>query len=182
MFKKTIFALSVLCLSVGANAQVTNEEKTSTQNVEKQILTSAGLGYYSFDGFDNYGFVVQGTKMNGIGIDMALRANFEDHGNYNVDFGINYTFGLYQKNDLDLFLTLAAGPSFRTQDQYDGLDKHGNIKYKEKFMVDAFLNGRLGVRYKKFILSGGYFFWAPKFKFGKDYKADGFNVSLSYCF
>ena len=32
------------------------------------------------------------------------------------------------------------------------------------------------------MLSGGYYYWAPKFKFGKDYKVDGVNVTLAYCF
>ncbi len=49
-------------------------------------------------------------------------------------------------------------------------------------MVDGFVNGRLSVKYKKIMLSGGYYYWAPKFKFGKDYKADGVNVTLAYCF
>lgn len=181
MFKKTIISMCVLFCSLAVNAQ---ESTTNVSNVSKESTSFAafGLGYYGFDGMENYGLTIQGYNVNGASIDVALRANFEDHGNYNIDFGVNYTFGLYQKDDLGLYLTLAAGPSFRTQDQLDGFDKHDNPKYKSKIMVDGFVNGRLSVKYKAIMLSGGYYYWAPKFKFGKDYKADGVNVALAYCF
>lgn len=180
MFKKTIISMCVLFCSLAVNAQ---ESTINVSNVSKESTTfsAIGLGYYGFDGMENYGFTMQGYKVNGVSIDLALRANFEDHGNYNIDFGFNYTFGLYQKDDIGLYLTLAAGPSLRNQDQFDGFDKYDNPRYKDKFMVDGFVNGRLSVKYKAIMLSGGYYYWAPKFKFGKDYKADGVNVALAYC-
>lgn len=181
MFKKTIIPMCALFCSLTMNAQ---ESKTNVSNVsnESTVFSTVGLGYYDFDGMENYGITIQGYTVNGVSLDIAIRANFEEHGNVNGDFGLNYTFGLYQKDDLGLYLTLAAGPSFRTQDQLDGFDKHDNPNYKSKFMVDGFVNGRLSVKYKNIMLSGGYYYWAPKFKFGKDYKVDGVNVTLAYCF
>lgn len=34
-------------------------------------------------------------------------------------------------------------------------------------ILDGFVNGRLSMKYKTIMLSGGYYYWAPKFKFGK---------------
>lgn len=115
MFKKTIISMCALFCSLAVNAQ---ESSTNVNNVSKELtkFITVGLGYYGFNGMENYGITIQGYNVNGVSIDMALRANFEDHGNYNCDFGVNYTFGLYQKDDFGLYLTLAAGPSFRTQD------------------------------------------------------------------
>jgi hypothetical protein len=107
---------------------------------------------------------------------------FEKHGNISTDLLFNYSFGAYQKDDLTLLLTGELGPSVRFQDQYDGLDKNNNVKYKEKILVDAFVGLKGTLKYRKLVLSAGYHIWAPKFKFGKDYRMDGFYAQLGYSF
>ena len=62
----------------------------------------------SFDGFDNYGIVDHWINPNRIGGEFGIRASFEDHGNYNVDLGINYSFELTNKNDFSAYLILAV--------------------------------------------------------------------------
>ena len=59
-----------------------------------------------------------------------------------------------------------AGKSGKTIVGYGGLD---------------YYNFDNGGRVGKFAVSGGYNWWFNKFKFKKDYIADGFWVSVSYC-
>ena len=54
------------------------------------------------------------------------------------------------------------------------------IEYKEKFYIDGFMGIKAIIRYKKVLLSAGYNIWAPKWKFGKDEKADGFYAQLGF--
>lgn len=86
-----------------------------------------------------------------------------------------------------MFFTLGAAASVRVQEEFEGIDydKHGNPKEKwssAKTLFDAVLSARLFFSSGHFAISGGYVYWAPKFKFGKDYKADGWVVSLGYNF
>ncbi len=88
--------MCALFCSLAVNAQ---ESSTNVNNVSKEStkFITVGLGYYGFNGMENYGITIQGYNVNGVSIDMALRANFEDHGNYNCDFGVNYTFGFIRR-------------------------------------------------------------------------------------
>ena len=113
-----------------------------------------------------------------------MRAQFKDHGNFNFDLLFNYSFGLWKQDSNQLLLTLAAGPSLRTQDEISGFDKRGNIEYNsDKFFIDAVVNPRLTVKFGKIYITGGYFYWAPKFKFSKDDGATGgFNIGIGIAY
>ena len=57
MFKKTIILMCALFCSFAVNAQ---ESSTKVSNVSKEstFFTTVGLGYYGFDGMENYGFTI----------------------------------------------------------------------------------------------------------------------------
>ena len=185
MKKFLISALVMLTFCFSANAQIVVANNydspisgmTDAQEDDDLEFGIVGLGYYSFDGFDNWGATFGRINPNGFGGEMSIRMNFEDHGNYNADLGVNYSFQLLNSENAKVFITLAAGPSLRTQDQYDYEE---NSWETSKFFFDAYVNARLAARFNKIYISGGYFLWAPKFKFGGDYKADGFNISVAY--
>ena len=192
---KKIFSVAILTIAFGltANAQtvITNDygsqtSASSTQRFsdddETEAFSWAGVSYYSFDGFENWGIDAHNVTPNGLGMDFGARINFEKNGNFNWDLGFNYSFGLWNNNDMNLLLTLAAGPSFRSQTVSEYNEKNGKIEEKSKFYIDCFINPRLSFKASKFVVTAGYYFWAPKFKFGKDYKADGFNVGVGYVF
>lgn len=186
--------LSAVMLLVGltaANAQVVSnnyddspitQENKSDENNGKETFSYVGFGFESFNGFNNYGLAMHFLTPNGFGMDYNLRASFKDHGNYNVDVGVNYSFQIWGQEDTNLLLSLALGPSFRLQDELKGFDDHGNAEYKEKFFVDLYINPRVTFRYKRFAISAGYFLWAEKFKFSKGYRANGFSATLGYDF
>ena len=183
------FLFTVLCMvvcSIGLNAQnvITNNydyNSTSVEDVnddERVTFSTVGLSYYSFDNFENFGLSLANLTPNGFGMDIAFRMNFKKHGNYNSDLGINYSFEAWKKDKMKLLITLAAGPSLRSQDEYNFDDD----KYKDKLFVDCYLNGRVTFKYDRFAVTAGYFYWAGKCKFKKGYKADGPAVTLSYCY
>lgn len=178
----------VTFINVNAQTVIKNNYNSTTTENSKEQSTSDSFGsfnfqYMSFDGFDNYGIVDHWINPNRIGGEFGIRASFEDHGNYNVDLGINYSFELTNKNDFSAYLILAVGPSFRLQDKIDGFDKRGNLEYKEGFFVDGYINPRLSIKYSHIIASVGYFYWAPKFKFSKDDGATGgLSLAIGYAF
>lgn len=192
--KKILFmAINAMFAFVSTNAQdvITNDyespitsvngQSASTNNTEdEESFAGFGLMYYSFDGFENYGLNVNGVNPNGFGLDVGFRAQFKDHGNWNGDILFNYSFALWKQDSNQLLLTLAAGPSMRFQDEISGFDKKGNIEYsKDKLFFDAVVNPRITVKFGKIYITGGYFYWAPKFKFSKDDGATGgFNVGI----
>lgn len=197
MKKLLLSAIMATVFLLGTNAQtvITNDygspitgadgqDASQNKEEEKESFGAIGLMFYSFDGFENYGLFATHINPNGVGMDFALRANFKDHGNFNADILINYSFDLWSQNSNQLLLTLAAGPSLRTQDQLKGIDSRGKLEYDEgKFFVDCIINPRITVKFGKFVLTGGYFYWAPKFKFTKkDGATGGFNVGLGYDF
>ena len=194
---KTFFVLIsfVFCGIMSSHAQTNSVVKKTAS----ETMTSAGISYYGFDGFDNWGIAIQSIKPNGVSGELALRTNFDDHGNYNLDLGINYSFALLTSGDVKLYLTAAAGPSLRLQDEYKGTEtvvtQHNSLalgKYttsydkenwdSNNFYVDCYLNARATLAYKSIAISGGYYYWAPKFKFGKKYKADGFMATVGFFF
>ena len=179
------------------NEKPQSENKPTTTTETTSDITMMGLGYYTFDGFENWGLFGSYMKANACGFDLGYRGNFDDrHGNFNFDLGINYSFELYSKDKNKIFFTLAAGPSFRLQDEFKGIKTittthkkpFTNETYEttrteeqwdeDQFNMDAYLNARLTIQLNNIILSGGYFYWAPEFKFGSDYKADGWAFSL----
>ena len=49
-----------------------------------------------------------------------------------------------------------------------------------KTYFDAYYSIRMTLKLGCIALTGGYFYWAPKWEFGKDYKVDGFCIGLMY--
>ena len=197
MKKLFLSAFMTMAFLFGASAQtvITNDygspitgadgqNSSTSSDDEQESFGYAGLMYYGFDGFENYGIFYGITTPNGVGFDAALRAQFKSHGNFNTDLFINYSFGLWSQNDNQLLLTLAAGPSMRTYDEVKGVNKYGNVEYDSgKTAFDGVINPRLTIKFGRLVLTGGYFYWAPKFKFSKDDGATGgFNVGLGYSF
>lgn len=196
MKKLLLSALMATVFLMGTNAQnvITNDYSSPITGADGQSTTStddeaesfgyAGLMYYGFDGFDNWGIFYGFTSPNGLGLDAGLRAQFKSHGNFNGDILLNYSLGLWSQNNNQVLLTIAAGPSIRTYDEIDGVDKKGNLKYSSgKTAFDGIINPRLTIKFGKIVVTGGYFYWAPKFKFSKDDGATGgFNIGLGYSF
>lgn len=185
--------IATICLSANSQILTTNNESdenatnTNVQNVvtvnddEKHDFSYFGLVYYGFDGFSNYALSGGGVNPNGFGYDLAFRVNFEEHGNKSWDILPNYSFGLMRKGPNQLAITIAAGPSIRLQDEFAGIDKSGKAKYDFKTSVDAIINPKLTVKLGHLTLYGGYFYWAPKFKFSKnDGATGGFNIGIFY--
>lgn len=196
MKKVLLFALVLFVSYTNASAQVvvTNDydspiqgdvtQKTSDNN-ESESLSYIGLGFYSFEGFNNWGFNDAYLNWNGLGFELAFRSQlkFNDYDNLNFDVGLNYSFGLWKDEDKKLYLSLAAGPSIRNQKEIEySYNSKGKMstKTKDKIFVDAFFNPRITFSIGKFVISGGYFYWAPKFKFDGDYKIDGFNANIGW--
>ena len=171
-FILTIF-LSLTCL-LNANAQ-------NTSNSDDEGFGTIGLMYYGFDGFENYGVYYGGSVPNKVSFEMGVRHLFEKHGHFNMDIMLNYSFGLWSQDSNKLLLTINAGPSVRNYQEPTGNSIGGNDQYKDKYSVDGVFNPRITLKLGKISLTGGYFFWAPKFKFDKKNGAqNGFNVGLGY--
>jgi len=141
---------------------------------------AVGLGYWSYDGGENYGLQSSHLAYNGWATEFNIRAQFKKYGNYNIDLALfGYSFGLTEFDNGALYLALVAGPSIRMQTVYDWEDD----KDKEKFFIDfygaASLNFQLGER---FLIKAGYNLWSIQFKFKEEYNADGVYFSLGYSF
>lgn len=177
----------VVAAATPSYSNLNNEQQTvqSPSNGEetKKTLSALGLNYYSFDGYDNWGFGGYFISCNGFGMDITLRSQLKSHGNFNVDLGLNYSYQIYQKDNMYALLTLAAGPTFRTQDEPE-IDYYGKITWKTgSFFCDAFVTPRLTLYVNKFSITAGYYYWAPKWKFSKDDGASGgFCASIGYDF
>lgn len=196
--KKLLFSVLMASMYiVGVNAQnvITNNYGTPITGADGQSINSgdegedesfgyAGLMYYGFDGGENYGIFASSVNPNGVGSDYALRAQFKSHGNVNTEFLINYSFGLWAQDSNRLLFTVALGPSFRCYDKIEGIDKNGKVEYSSgSFACDGIVNPRLTIKFGKLAITGGYYYWAPKFKFSKDDGATGgFNIGLGYVF
>lgn len=194
--KKSILTalVAIVCLSVNAQTVITNNYDSSTNSAdgqsvqpntddEKESFGYLGLMYYSFDGFENYGAVTGIVNPNGIGYELAIRSQFKKHGNYNFELLLNYSFGLWAQGANQVAFTLAAGPSMRSYEEIEGMDKYGNFKYKAATAFDCILNPRLTAKFGNLIISGGYYYWAPKFKFSKDDGATGgLNIGVGVTF
>ncbi len=180
--KKIFFLLSVALCCCNVNAEdnypdddVAPPSKTVNDDEKVQTASYYGLGFYSYDGMENYSLSFGAYNFNGFGLGMNLRSNFKfkDHQNtYNADLVINYSMGVYKNEDVMVLLTPEVGPSFASRTIYE------DGKAKDKFYVDGFVGIKATVVYKILVLSAGYHIWAPKWKFGKDEKADGFYAQL----
>lgn len=161
---------------------VVNTSKTVTvdsQDDTNELRTTYGLGFFSYDGFENYGLSSGLYKFNGVGMGLNFRANFKkrEESTYNSDILLNYSIGLYKNEDVMFMITPEIGPSLGSRSVYED----GKVKDK-MFIIDGFVGIKATVIYKKLVLSAGYHIWAPKWKFGKDEKADGFYAQLGFDF
>lgn len=195
--KKLFFsAFMALAFCIGSNAQtvITNNYGSPISGADGQSINDddddealgvVNLVYYGFDGFSNYGLSDYMINPNKVGFDLNLRANFEKYGNYNVDFGPNYSFKIWGQDGKRLFLTAAVGPSFRMQDVAEiSVDNKGKMHEdsKTQYKFDLFANARLTFNANRFTISAGYFIWGAEFKLSEGNKADGFNIALGYAF
>lgn len=187
--KKLFISLFMAASALLVNAQTviksdyssspTKAESVKQSNNDYETFYSTQFIFLTFDGGNNYGVGLSWYTPNGIGFDWFVRAAFEDYGNFNQDLAVNYTFPLAQNDDLSLYLTASIGPSIRVQNVYD-LKKEED---KTKLFIDGMINPRLLLKYKKFTLGAGYFYWAPQFKFSKkDGGMGGLSLSLGYQF
>lgn len=189
--KKIILASVLTAISVfGANAQkITNDdykiqikqEESQKETTEDESFGFVELVYYSFEAGKNYGLSFVNINPKGVSMEYGFRANFEKYGNYNADFGVNYSFQLWGEDNKNLFLTAAIGPSFRMQDVPE-YDSKGKLKSETKYKFDLFGNARLTFKIDHFTLSAGYCLWGAEFKLSKGYEADGFRLALGYSF
>lgn len=177
-----MFAMMVSLTNINAQTVIQNSYDSNKAEVKKDPNVSESFGtvsfqYLSFDGFENYGLAISQNNPNKWGWDMNLRAQFESHGNYNIDWLANYSVELSKSESFGCYLTLAAGPSLRLQDEAE-INSKGELKWENGFFIDAVLNPRLTLKVNGLAASIGYFYWAPKFKFSKDDGAVG-GLSLS---
>lgn len=150
-------------------------DKVSDNRIKN--ITNYGLMYWGFDGYENYGFFSESIAYNNIGVEMAGRTKFEKHSNFNWELGLNYSLGLFRQDNSALMLTASFSPlSVRSQEEYN----YKSGKNSTKTYLDAYYSIRLSLKLGCVALTGGYFYWAPKWEFGKDYKMDGFCIGLMY--
>ncbi len=182
---KKLFLLLVLGLAFGDSVKaednypdddiVTINKPEKNDNMMNSI-SYYGLGFYSYDGGENYSLSFGNYSFNSLGFGMNLRSNLKFSNNqntYNADLLLNFSIGIYNNSDVAFMITPEIGPSLAWRYASDGKDKP-----KEKFYCDGFLGIKATVAYKKIVLSAGYHMWAPEWKFGKNEKADGFYAQL----
>lgn len=139
-----------------------------------------GLGYWSYDGGENYGIQASHLAYNGWATEFNMRGNFKKYGNYNVDLALlGYSFGVTEFDNGALYLAFVAGPSMRLQTVYNWKDDEDTEKFFIDFYGAVSLNFKFG---EKFLIKAGYNLWSAQFKFKKEYNADGVYVSLGYNF
>lgn len=191
MKKLFLTALVALGFSIGINAQtvisnnygspITGADGQSVNGYDdKEAISFYGLGYYAYDGSENYSFSFGTYTFNGFGMGINLRSNLkfeEGENSYSGDLLLNYSFGAYSNDDVKVLLTPEIGPSIGYRSVYDFDD--GEVK--DKLFIDGFVGVKATVVYKKIVLSAGYHIWAPKWKFGKE-KADGFYAQIGLNF
>lgn len=197
-FRRLALGFLLVVVSIHVAAQDVNEksqEPTPVHSVSsdtagksgKTIVGYGGLDYYNFDNggsnLNYWGFTLGAFSYGGGGADLKLKTCFDSKpgSGTGTDLLFNYSLGLTRKNDNMLCLHAKAGPSLMWWTKYKpgkyiGLESDGH-----KFTVDCILSLGLIGRVGKFAVSGGYNWWFNKFKFKKDYIADGFWVSVSYC-
>lgn len=144
------------------------------------FIVTTGIGYWSYNGFENWGIQMSRLEFNGWASEINIRGYLKKYGNFNMDFAfLGHSFGLTEFDNGVLYLALVAGPSLRMQTVYDWKKD----KDKDKMFIDFYgavsLNFQLG---EKFLIKAGYNLWSAQFKFKEGYNADGVYVSLGYEF
>lgn len=162
--------------SVEPNQYSRNNSSNTVNKPELIRFSYFGLGAYFYDGFENFSLSFGSYGINNLGIGLNIRSNFKFKDNattYNGDLLLNFSGCLLNKDDITVLITPEIGPSFAWRYVYDD----GEIK--DKFFVDGFLGIKATLKFKNLIISAGYHLWGPKWKFGKNEKADGFYAQLA---
>ncbi len=146
--------------------------------LEDDVAGGIGIGYWSYDGGETYGLQITSLGYNSWAGEFNLRYSFGDVKLCNVDFAfLGYSFGLTDNEDYAIYLALVAGPSLGYRYVYDVESQ----KEKEKYYLDGYAAASVHMQIsRKFYIKGGYQIWAPQFKFGKDYRAEGFYVAIGF--
>jgi len=159
---------------------VTSKNNTSgstSSGFDRETIAYWGLGFFAYDGVENYSMSYGAYNVNGFGLGINLRSNwkFSDYQNtFNADVLLNYSISVYTNDDVAILITPEIGPSVGSRYVYD--DDEGDAK--DEYFIDAFAGIKATVAFKKVVLSAGYHAWAAKWKFGKDYRADGFYAQI----
>lgn len=149
------------------SARVKNDRDINTCGLMLWMFSSEGETY------ENYGMTTEALTYNGFGVEAGFRTVFKEHGNYNIELGINYSLGLYKNEGTAVMLVGSWGPlSLRKQDTYDA----NKGRYKMSVFLDTYVSARMTVKMGNFALTGGYIYWVPKW--GVDIGSDGLN---GYC-
>lgn len=143
------------------------------------IFFATGIGYWNHD-YETYGLQMTNLRYNGWASEVNIRWHFSDNVGGAADLAfLGYSFGLTEFDNGALYLALVGGPTIRFQDEYN----YEKDKDEMKFYIDAYLSASLNVQIgESCLLKGGYYFWAPQFKFGEEYRADGFYASIGFSF
>ncbi len=185
---KKVLLTIVMCLSFGINTNAEDDYPDDdpvtvipidNNDNPKESLGYYGLGFYSYDGAENYSLSYGMYKFNGLGIGMNLRSNFkfsDNQNTFNADVLLNYSFGVYSNTDVAVLITPEIGPSLGSRYIFE-MEKD-KPKAKEKYYIDGFVGIKMTLAFGPITLSAGYHIWAPKWKFGKNEKADGFYAQL----
>lgn len=185
---KTQKLYSGLGTQIEVNKQISTEDPYQETNSTSSIINTEhktileripffGLGFYSYDGAENYSLSFGNYGINNIGLGVNLRSNLKFKNNqntYNGDVLLNFSGCLLNNEDMTVLIIPEIGPSFGFRSVYDD----GEVK--DKFFVDGFLGIKAAFRYKIVLISAGYHLWAPKWKFGKGEKVDGFYAQLTF--
>lgn len=170
--KKTFLSLMlavVCCLSV--NAQSNSSENLRTFGLVYQNNFKGGNGMY--------GIGTSFINPNFIGMDFRVLLSFNSgNASCTADLGPNYSFEIFNKDDIRVFITASLGPS-GCYYSYDDVNDEGKKTTKKKFTFDAYGDAGLKLNYKKIVISAGYIYRVPEFKFNNG--AGGLNVAISYC-
>lgn len=135
-------------------------------NENSNDIKTSGLMYWGFKGFDNYGYFTEALTYNGFGAEMAIRTQFKSHANYNIELGINYALGLYREDNI---MVMAIG-SFTPL----------SIRSQSGLFMDCCCSARLSVKYDRVAITGGYFYWWPKWGADSNEGISGFCIGLQY--
>lgn len=142
---------------------------------------AAGIGYWDHEYFETYGIQMTSLRYNGWASEMNIRWHFEDNvAGGGVDMAIlGYSFGLSEFDNGALYLALVGGPTLRFQNETNYKNDEEEMKIYFDAYVSASLNFQIG---EHFLLKAGYYFWAPEFDFGEEYRVDGFYASFGFSF
>lgn len=212
MLKRKFMAFCMALLAFSGSAQVTQPESQASgvttvseaveQTPKKESDSSSfhsmfGISYHRFNTKANlYGVNWTFIRPGKFAGELAYQTNFKEHAMHKIDFGINYSFRLYDEDDIRVFLIPTIGPIFRIVDEYkrtevterktystifgEQIKRTEHQIYGKGYYFDGYFSARLALIYKSAALSAGYYMYSPKFKFKDKALSHGAVVSLFY--